>query len=86
MKGDAKKLLEELPNSPTAVTLDAIVGEMRSQLANFTDGWTPALMIANAQSFIDAELRLGNGGDMKGVATQVAAMMLITLEKLELET
>ena len=85
MKGDAKKLLEELPNSPTAIALDSMVGEMRGLLANFTDGWTPALMIANAQSFIDAEMRLGNGGDMKGVATQVAAMMLMTLEKLELE-
>ena len=85
IEGPALQLLKKFPDSPTAIALDAMVGEMRAQLANMIGGWTPMLVIDKAMSLVDAEKRLGTGGDMKGVATQVAALMLIALEKLELE-
>lgn len=81
----AMQLLKESPNCPTAIALDAMVHGMRSQLTELTGGWTPSLVINKAASLMDAEMRLGTGGDMKGVATQVAALMLIALEKLEME-
>ena len=86
MKGSALKLLETLPGCPTAIALDLMVGEMRVQLANMTGGWTPDLVLNRAATVIDAEMRLGTGGDMKGVAMQVGALCLIALEKLELES
>ena len=86
VEGPAMQLLKKSPSCPTAIALDAMVYGMRAQLTELTGGWTPSLVINRAQSLIDAEMRLGTGGDVKGVATQVAALMLIALEKLELET
>ena len=79
------KLLESAPNSPTALALDAIAAGRSEILSSSAGEWTPALCLDRVQTLIDAEIRLGTGGDMEGVARQVAGLMLIALEKLEIQ-
>lgn len=86
VKGPALKFLEASPDSPTAYALNEIVHTIRPAMAELVGDWTPQLVIDKAAQLIDAEMRLGDGGDMRGVALQVAALMLVTVEKIELNS
>ena len=85
MSGPAANLLTNHPGTPAAIALDAIAAGRVEILSSTAGEWTPALCFDRVQTLIDAEMRLGTGGDMEGVARQVAGLMLIALERLEVE-
>lgn len=73
-------------DTPAARALDAIAsGRFDVMSATQSGDWTPALCLDRVQTLIDAEVRLGTGGDMEGVARQVAGLCMIALERLEME-
>ena len=81
--GPAMTLLTKHAGTPAAIALDTIASGRFEILSSTAGEWTPALCFDRVQSLIDAEMRIGTGGDMEGIARQVAGLMLIALEKLE---
>lgn len=59
------------------------VRECRAALVAAYGGpeWTANLLINQATNVVVQEMQLGSGGDMRGVAVQVAALMLLAAEK-----
>ena len=85
MSGSAMMLLTEHAGTPAARALDAIAASRSEILLSTAGEWTPALCLDHVQALIDAEVRLGRGADMEGVARQVAGLCLIALERREME-
>ena len=85
VEGPASTLLRMFAGTPAADALDAVASARFDVLQTTVGEWTPAMCLDRAQTLIDAEVRLGTGGDMEGIARQVAGLMLIALERLAME-